>query len=334
MKDYNSEVFGSYNNQVIKKVTLRNDRGFQLSVINFGAIIQSIKMPEDFDKKELVLGFNDFESYISEPYRENYPYLGAVIGRHAGRIRNGETQILGKTLTLNTNQGANHLHGGNIGFDSKVWDILDITKASITLGLNSPDGEENYPGNLQVEVTYALSESNEISITYTAETEKPTLVNLTQHTYFNLNRKNQSVLEDQIKVNSNQCLALDDEVMPTGEILSTKNSAFDFSDFKNIPAEIDHSFIIKSNDQVAATLRNEDHSIQMDVYTDQPIVHIYSGYYVPTFDLKDRISTGQNAGVCFETQGFLDANNHSNFPSNTLKPEEEYIRHTKFSFKF
>lgn len=334
MKSYQSEVFGVYQNQEIKRITLTNDKGFQFSVLSFGAIIQSIKLPPSFQKRELVLGFNDFESYISKTYRQNYPYFGAVIGRHAGRIKNGKTKILGKEINVTTNNGKHQLHGGLIGFDSKIWNIEAINDYSITLFLQDKDGSENYPGNLQVYVTYQLTEDNKIIIQYKATTDQPTLVNLTQHTYFNLNQEGKPVLEDEILVNASQYLEVDEEVIATGKILNTAHSDFDFKNFKKIPPYIDHSFIIDKDQNLAAILRNQDDSIRMQVETTQPVVHIYSGYYVPEFVLEDRIHTQANAGVCFETQGYLDADNHSEFPSNVLLPEEEYNYETIFSFKF
>lgn len=334
MKTHITKVFGTFENQEIKQVILTNDSGLSLGIINFGAIIQSIKLPERFSKRDLVLGFDTFEEYISEKYRQNYPYLGAVIGRHSGRIKDGQTKILGKAIQLPKNHGGHHLHGGNVGFDSKVWNFEEISDSMVKLSLLSPDGDENYPGNLQVTVTYEFDDDDNITVTYDAETDQPTILNLTQHSYFNLNQQTDSILEDQIKINSHKYLEFNKDLMPTGEVLQTKDSQYDFSEFKNIPSDIDNSFLINPEAEVAAILKNHDDSIRMEVSTTQPIVHIYSGYYVPELTNKNRRNTQPNAGVCFETIGYLDADNHEKFPSNVLMPDKKYHHKTSFKFKY
>lgn len=334
MQNFKKELFGNFKNQEIYRVTLTNDIGFKVSIINLGAIIQSIQLPEGFNKRELALGFNDLEGYLSAEYRENYPYFGAVIGRHSSRILYGETQINGKKISFKKNHAGHHLHGGEVGFDSKVWEFKDIKDHSVTLSLFSPDGDENYPGNLNVEVTYELNDKNEISISYSAKTDKPTIINLTQHTYFNLNQSCDSILKDEIKINAEKALEFNSDIVPTGEIIDIKNTKLDFTQYKPIPAEIDNSFLVEECQNPAGSLRNEDHSIEMKVYTNQKILHIYSGFYIPELKPEGRRTTQANAGVCFETQGFLDAENHEKFPSNVLNSNDIYNHKTKFCFKF
>lgn len=334
MQSFKKEEFGHYKNQEIDKITLTNDNGFQISIINLGAIIQSIKLPEGFAKRELTLGFNDLAGYLSPEYRENYPYFGAVIGRHSSRILNGETQINGKKISLKKNHAGHHLHGGEISFDSKVWKFENFDNSRVTLSLFSPDGDENYPGNLNVEVTYELNDENEITVSYSAKTDQPTIINLTQHTYFNLNQSCDSILKDEIKINAKRILEFNSDVVPTGGIMDVENTKFDFSMFKMIPAEIDNSFLVESDKKPVGVLRNEDQTIEMKVYTNQKILHIYSGFYIPELKPEGRRATQPNAGVCFETQGFLDAENHEKFPSNVLNSNDIYNHKTKFSFKF
>ena len=332
-------IAGKVKNKEVEVFLLENDNQMQVKILTFGGIIQSIKVPVNGKMVECVLGFDKVEDYLSEEYREDYPYFGALIGRHAGRICKGKFSFEGKDLQLSVNNNGNQLHGGTKGFDSKHWNVKDTfsneDNCGIILTLHSPDGDEGYPGNLDAEVTYTLNNNNELTIDYKANTDKNTICNLTNHTYFNLSlNKGETVLKHKAKVNSDKYVPIVD-CIPTGEILDVEGTDFDLRDFKTVVENLDNSFLrqVKPN-EVAAELKNEDGSIAVQVQTTHPVVHLYAGYYILPFKNESVKNSGKNAGIAIETQGFADSLNHENFEPTTLKAGEEYKHSTQFKFSF
>ncbi|WP_392448787.1 aldose epimerase family protein [Capnocytophaga canis] len=336
MKQIHKKTFGTYAGKNVTLITLENSKGMEVSIMNYGGIITSIKYPVNGKKIETVLGFDTFEEYLSEAYRKEYPYFGAIIGRNAGRIKGGKTTLNGKELQLTVNHGAAQLHGGFQGFDSKVWEIVEVgdnQNLFVVLKYISPDGEEGFPGEVVVNVTYSLNDDNELRVDYHGKTDKPTILNLTQHTYFNFNSDSKNILNHLLQVNGNRYSPLNPDYSPTGELLLVENTHLDYRKPVTVHPDIDNAFPRQvSENEVVGSLICEESNIRMDVRTNQPVLHIYGGYYVPELHPEGRKSTGQNAGICFECQGFADALNYPQFPSTQLNPEDEYSYFATFHF--
>ncbi|MDO5105120.1 aldose epimerase family protein [Capnocytophaga sp.] len=340
MKKIQQKTFGTHNNKSVELITLTNKNGMEVSVTNFGGIITSIKVPVGGKMIETVLGFDTFEEYVSEAYRKGYPYLGTIIGRNAGRIKYGKTKINGEAVQLTTNHGENQLHGGFVGFDSVVWNVVKAEEnpnPSVTLEYFSKDGEEGYPGNLTATVSYTLLDDNSIQIQYGGKTDKPTILNLTQHTYFNLNHGNESdVLNHTLTIHSDKYVPLVPEFFtPTGEILPVTGTPLDYQNGQLIYEHTDNSFVNETNgDKCIGSVTNAEKTITVEVRTNHAVLHIYAGYYLPELEVKNRKKLGKNTGFCFEAQGFADALNHPNFKSTQLNPDETYNYWTNFKFIF
>ncbi|MEE2616835.1 MAG: aldose epimerase family protein, partial [Bacteroidota bacterium] len=236
----NKTEFGTLKNgTVVYKYTLENKIGTKVSIITYGGIITNLKT---FNKsgalEDIVLGYNSLEEYTKES-----PYFGAIVGRYGNRISKGKFSINGKEYNLARNDGQNHLHGGNIGFDKVIWDAttqIDKNSASLILSYTSRDMEEGYPGNLETKVIYTLNNENSIEVLYEAITDKPTIINLTQHSYFNLSGDfSESILDHEVKINANAFLPVDKTLIPTGEIVNVESTPFDFREFKRIGKDID-----------------------------------------------------------------------------------------------
>lgn len=325
--------WGEINQKKVFLFTLKNKNGMEVSLTNFGGIITSIKIPSNGKIIENVLGFNSLEEYLSEEYRKSYPYFGVIIGRNAGRIKGGKTTLNGEELQLSVNHNGAQLHGGFEGFDSKVWEIISSDNQSVTLQYISPDGEEGYPGEVVAKVTYSLNEQNELRVDYHGKTDKPTILNLTQHSYFNFGAESGDVLNHLLKINGNLYSPLNPDYSPTGELLNVEGTYLDYRNFREVHQDIDNAFPRQvSENEVVGSLYCPETKLRMDVSTNQPVLHIYAGYYVPELHPKDRKSTGKNAGICFECQGFADALNYPQFQSTQLNPEQEYSYFTIFKF--
>lgn len=318
--------------------TLTNKNGMELSVINYGATITSLKAPlSNHEKVDVVLGFDNLESYINSFELPSAPYLGAIVGRFAGRINEGEFLLNGKTIRLTKNHGKHQLHGGNKGFSQQFWDLKNSSTAenpSMTFTYTSQDNEENYPGILTVEVTYTLTEDNQVIVEYHAKSTEDTLVNLTQHSYFNLEGHQHSINNQFLFVNAVKTLETDNENIPTGHFLNISNCPFDFTSEKKCPTSIDNSFVLDKKTKIAASLFSEKTQLKMTVFTNQPAVHIYvGGNCFEKIEGKENANYHPQSGICFETQNFPDAPNHPNFPSAVLKQGETYHQQTIFAFE-
>lgn len=331
----------------VDKYKLSNPQGMEISIINYGGIITSWTAKDiNGVYEDIVLGHNK----LSE-YEKGSPYFGAIIGRFGNRIAKGKFSIEGKEYNLAVNNGENHLHGGVKGFDKVVWDAeTRSTDSSVSLILTylSKDMEEGYPGNLEVEVVYTLNNEDELSVTYKATTDKTTVINLTQHSYFNLSANfNNTILNHELILNSDSFLPVDNTLIPTGEFRDVTNTPFDFRAPKIIGQQIDeedpqlkngfgydHCWVLKEQDmgvRFVASVFEPQSRRYLEVYSDQPGIQFYSGNFLDgTLPSKNNGSYEFRSGFCLETQHFPDSPNQKNFPSVILRPEEEYTSQTIF----
>ncbi|CAN1572289.1 GalM Galactose mutarotase and related enzymes [Flavobacteriaceae bacterium] len=337
--DFVKDLFGLLpDGTAIYSYELSNKNGMKLKVIPYGATITELKMPLKNGKiVDVVLGFDTLESYIQSFNLPSPPYMGAAVGRYAGRIHNSSFTLNDQNILLNKNNNDNSLHGGAIGFSQKIWTVKDIhagKKSSITLTYSSSAGEENYPGDLFIELTYTLSKENELIIEYKAKTTEDTIVNLTNHSYFNLDGHLSNVLDQELIVNSHRMLETNPENIPTGRFLKIDNTDFDFFTPKKCPSVIDNTFVLDRKDEFAASLYNKKNNLKMTVYTDQPGVHIYvGGNCFNELKGKENADYHPLSGICFETQNYPDAPNHDHFPSAVLKKGAEYSHNTIYKFQ-
>ncbi len=332
--------------------TLSNKNGLEAKITNYGGIVVSLLTPDKNGKMEdVVLGYETLDEYL----KDNSPYFGSVVGRCANRIANGRFELDGKTYQLAKNNGENHLHGGVKGFDKVAWEAVPDTtsgEASLNLTYVSPDGEEGYPGNLEVRVVYTLTDKDELKITYFATTDKQTPVNLTHHGYFNLTGgAKRDILAHELSINSNGFLPIDDGLIPTGELRALGGSPFDFRKPKPVGNDInfddpqlkvglgyDHNWIL-ANPQggkepaPAATLYEPESGRFMEVLTTEPGVQFYSGNFL-NGKLKGKGGVVYNTrwGLCLETQHFPDSPNRLMFPSIILMPGSNYSSTTIYRF--
>ncbi len=334
------DLFGVIGSREIYKYTFENGSGLKISVINYGGIITDLWVPDSKGRpRNVVLGFDTLEDYINDT-----AYIGAVIGRFANRIRNGSFVLYGKEYALTRNvMGKHHIHGGFEGFNRVIWRVLerkDSNERKLILEYLSKDGEEGYPGNLSVRVSYSLTEKNELVIEYRAETDKPTPVNLTNHTYWNLNgRESGDIYDHLLELKCSEYLDIDDELIPTGKILSVKGTPLDFITPKTIGKDIDkllpgydHCYLIgpvtdrsSGNLKIFANVFSPESGISMDVSTTMPGVQFYSGNF-----LQGKFP--KHSAFCLETEFYPDSPNRPEFPDCILKPGDSYKHITWYSF--
>lgn len=316
---------------------LTNKKGMHLQVVNYGATLTSLKIPlKNGEMVDVVLGFDNLDAYIKSFDLDSAPYLGATVGRFAGRIKDGEFKVNEETFHLYKNNENNSLHGGNFGFSQKIWKVKNLNcgrNPSVTFTYVSADREENYPGELSVELTYTLSEENELIIEYKANTTEDTIVNLTHHSYFNLDSHQSTVSEQDLIINSEKMVETKENI-PTGRLLNVTGSSFDFSQAKKCPSKIDTTFVLEKGNGFSASLFSKKNNLKMMVYTDQPGVHVYvGGNCFNTVKGKENADYHALSGICFETQNFPDAPNHENFPSSILRKGEIYHHKTIYKFQ-
>ncbi|MBB1291292.1 galactose mutarotase [Pseudoalteromonas sp. SR41-4] len=332
----------------INQVTLTNSNGVSVDVINYGGIITRIETPDsNGNMGNIVLGMDNLEDYTNAT-----TYFGAIIGRFGNRIANGKFSLNGTDYQLATNDGANHLHGGVQGFDKKVWTMAPFStenSAGVTLSLVSPDGDQGYPGELTTQVTYTLTNKNTLDMQFVAKTNKPTIINMTQHSYFNLAGKG-DILDHQMQINSNAITPVDGGLIPTGELMQVAGTPFDFRNPKAIGKDIniddeqlklgkgyDHNFVLKNkpnHDLIeAANVYEPSSGRTLTVYTEEPAVQFYSGNFL---DGSSKQASGLvhklRSGFCLEPQHFPDAPNQPTFPSTTLLPGEVYSTRIVYEF--
>jgi len=334
--------------QEVDRYTLSNAAGMQVEIITYGGIITSMKVPNAAGGlNDVVLGYDSLSDY-----EKGSPYFGALIGRYGNRIADGSFTLDDQTYTLVQNDGKNHLHGGTKGFDKVVWSAdskIEDNKAVLQLHYLSQDMEEGYPGNLHTEVVYTLTNDNMLEVAYKATTDKKTVVNLTQHAYFNLSGA-KDILDHELRLQAPHYLPIDETLIPTGEIASVEGTPFDFTSFKTIGRDIeteslqlerglgyDHCWVLDNPNkelQTAALLKEASSGIQMEVRTDQPAIQFYSGNFLDGTNPMKQSDSFYNyrSGLCLETQHYPNAPNEASFPSTVLSPGEVYSTKTQFLF--
>ena len=319
--------------------TLRNSQGMTVVLSNYGGIIQSIIVPNKAGNAvDVVLGFEHIQEYWSDEYVENYPYFGAIIGRYANRISQGKFTIEGKSYQVSTNAGKHQLHGGNMGFDKKVWDVLTSSNQEVVLQYLSKDGEEGFPGNVYVQLSFKLAETNELSITMTAQTDQATPINLTHHGYFNLEGTGH-IGEHELHIIADSFLVQDADFVPTGELKPVEGTAHDFTMPKGIAADwdatmgYDQTFVLNSvNQKAAATVYAPQSGICMELFTNQPAIQFYTAKHLAPMKGKNDLVYGPFTAFCLEDQVHPDAVNHAHFPNTILRPGETYTHETRYVF--
>lgn len=348
------ESFGQYHGQPVERYTLTNNNGVRVKVITYGGIITELHVPDRYGEMgDVVLGFDRLADYISPEYKKNNPYFGAIIGRFCTRIAKGKFTLDGQEYTLATNDGENHLHGGKVGFNAVVWDAGPVESAdghALELTYASKDMEEGYPGNLQVTVTYTLTDANELKIDYCATTDKATPCNLTNHSYFNLSAGTQpTIANHELVIFADQYAEMTHTLVSSGNILDVAGTPMDFSVPHKIGERIDadfaqlkpgrgyaHSWVLRNNDgslALSATLYDPESGRFMEVFTTEPALHFYAGTYLDgTLTGKNNIRYVKCAALCLETQHLPDSPNHPSFPSTILRPGQLYQTQTVFKF--
>lgn len=334
-------AWGSTDGKDVALYTLTNSKGTEVKITNYGGIVTSWTVPDKAgNRSSIVVGFDSLSGYLAKP-----PYFGALIGRYGNRIAKGKFTLNGTTYTLATNNGANHLHGGNKGFDKVVWDasIPDSSKPSLQLTYVSKDGEEGYPGNLTVTVHYTLTDDDELKIEYDATTDKATPVNLTNHSYFNLTGTTaNTILDHTLQIDADNYTPVDTTLIPTGEIKPVKGTPFDFTKAEKIGARIDsvkggydHNFVLNKKGtslEKVATLEEAASGRKLEVWTTEPGLQFYSGNFL---DGQFTDASGKpiilHSALCLETQHFPDSPNEPKFPSTILQPGQKY--HTETVYK-
>lgn len=319
-------------------IELTNDQGTYVKIYNYGAIISKfIVVNKHGEKQDIVLGFDDIDDYTSEAYLKNYPFLGAIIGRYANRIKNGRFSIDEKTYQLSQAVGGDCLHGGDIGFDRKMWEVLSTIDPSVTLQYISPDGEEHFPGNLTVQLTFKLTDENELILDYKATTDAPTAINLTHHGYFNLAPQGGSIGGHIHRIAASNYLEQDDNFVVTGKLIPVAGTAHDFLGAKAIgrdwnPEEgYDQTFILDKpygELGLASETTEAESGLTLSVYTTEPVAHFYTAKYLNVKGGKEGKDYLPYGAFCIEVQHQPNAINIPDFPDTILRPGEIYKQTT------
>jgi len=333
----------------VKQFSIENNAGTKLIVSNYGAAVQSLFVKDRQGKLiDIVLGYDDANDYVTDEC-----YIGTIVGRYANRIAGESVSINGSNYKLTTKEGGYHHHGGKLGFNKKIFDAVPFRQQNrngIVFKYTSPHLEEGFPGELKLQVIYTLNEHDSWMVEYKAISNKTTLVNLSQHTYFNLSgNPAKDIGEHRLKIMSDCYLPVNELQVPTGELADVKNTAFDFSIAKKIARDIekedeqlklsngyDHSFVLERKHtpalKHAAVVTESSSGIRMDVYTTEPAVHFYSGNCLQNVKGKKGIIYNKHSGFCLETQHFPDAPNQPHFPSTVLNAGDIFSSKTIFKF--
>ncbi|WP_370479211.1 aldose epimerase family protein [Tamlana flava] len=333
----------------VEQYVLKNANGVEMSVITFGGRITSLKVPnKNGEFENVVLGFDNLDDYLKDN-----PFFGALIGRFGNRIAKGKFTLNGEEYTLATNNGENHLHGGVDGYDRVVWTaepIEDDKNPGLKLTYLSKDGEEGYPGNLNITVVYTLTDDNTLEVDYEATTDKATVINLTQHAYFNLTGDfSKDILDHEVVINADAFLPVDATLIPSGEIRKVEGTPFDFTTAKAVGKEInadneqlklgggyDHCWVLngdKGTLRMAASAYDKNSGRLMEIYSTEPGIQFYTGNFLDgTLPMPNGGTYEHRTGFCLETQHYPDSPNQNNFPSVVLNPGETYKTKTTFNF--
>jgi aldose 1-epimerase len=343
------EAFGkTTDGKAVEIYTLTNSKGAETRIMTYGGTLVSLKVPNrkgNFD--DVVLGYDNLDGYLKDTF-----YIGCLIGRYGNRIAKGKFSLSGTEYSLVKNNGENHLHGGTNGFYKVIWKAkpaADKNGATLELTYLSKDGEEGYPGNLTVKVTYSLTENNDLKINYSATTDKDTVINLTQHSYFNLAGAGAGdILNHQLRINADRFTPTDSGSIPTGELRSVKATPFDFSMPTTIGARIeqadeqlkfgngyDHNYVLNKNGQsltLAAKVYEQTSGREMEVFTTEPAMQFYAGNFLADVKGKNGKIYRKRHGFCLETQHYPDSPNKPQFPTTVLKPNQKYFQTTIYKF--
>lgn len=328
--------------QVVEIFRLKNAHGLEAAVLSWGATLVKLTVPDRAGKlADVTLGFDDPARYLAP-----HPLFGSIAGRYANRIAKAQFTIDGRTFTLVKNNGANHIHGGSRGFDKRIWKAEPLGEGAVRFSTISPDGEEGYPGRLEVSVAYTLTDRNELRLDYEARTDQPTVLNLTNHTYWNLVGAG-DVLGHELRLNATRFTPADAALIPTGEVRAVAGSPLDFTQTKpvgrdlaalkgeGLPGGYDHNFVIDSAKPgdltLAAELYDPTSGRTMKVSTTEPGIQLYTGNGLNLAG-KNGATYGPHAGLCLETQHFPDSPSHPNFPSTVLRPGETFRSTTIYEF--
>lgn len=319
------------NNLPVKLYWLEN-KDVSVGICNYGARITHFLIAKGDEKIDIALGFNSIDDYLS---KESEVYYGVTVGRFANRIEDAKFDLNGNTYQLEANNGTNNLHSGSVAFHNKVWTVKELKKHSICLTIMSPDGEGGFPGSLTCDVTFTLTDENELIINYSATTDQDTVVNLTNHAYFNLNGEGSGeILNHHFTINADRFLPIKENCIPTGALKDVENTAFDFRNTKTIDADIklddeqlkfgtgyDHSFAINETELMnfAASAIGDKSGLTLEVYTTEPGMQFYSGNFLGGDIGKSGKAYDARTGFCFETQHHPNSPNQANFPSTVLK---------------
>ncbi|MFN3839934.1 MAG: aldose epimerase family protein [Cyclobacteriaceae bacterium] len=341
MKTITEHTYGTIGDKEVKQFTVRNRTGMIVSVLNYGGTITDIIVPDrNGIPGNVVLGFDNLEGYL----QPGNPYFGCLVGRYANRIANARFSLNGQTFTLAANNNGHSLHGGEKGFDKVIWETKIVSDSSLQLKYVSPDGEEGYPGNLEVTVLLTVTSKNELILDYTASTDKPTPVNLTSHSYFNLSAgKSPTILDHELTIVSEKLTAVNDQLIPTGKMESLWNTPFDFIEPKRIGEDIeivtggyDHNYIINQSKPLlnyAAWLYEPQSGRELTLYTTEPGIQFYSGNFLDgTLTGRGGQIYKKHAGLCLEPQHFPDSPNQPAFPNTILQPGQVYRQTSIYRF--
>ena len=337
---------GEYDGKNTELYVLTNDKGMEVCVTNFGGRIVSVVVPDaQGQPKDVVLGFDSIKGYLDSDIN-----FGAAIGRYGNRIANGRFTLDGTEYVLFQNNGTNCLHGGKVGYDRRMFDLIEQGKNFVKLGLLDPDGCESFPGNLQVAITYTVGDDNSLHLKYEGQTDAPTVFNPTNHSYFNLNADgSKDILDCTLYINSDLYTPTDESQIPTGELAPVEGTVFDFTAAKALSVGLDdpddvqmqigqgwdHNWVLNTKGDIkvlAAELYSPKTGIAMDVYSSEPGLQVYSGNFINGEVGKGGVAYVRRSAICLETQHYPDSPNKEDFPSTVLRPGEKFESETIYAF--
>lgn len=319
--------------QTVYSYTLKNKHGMMAEFISYGALMRSCVLPGT-EKLDIVLGFDCLDDYLTSMEMENPPYFGCLVGRYAGRIHQGTFFLNNKVYQLSKNNGSHHLHGGINSFSRALWTAeVHLSEQTLTFKYVSPAGTDGYPGELTCSLTYSLTDDNELKMSFKAESTEDTIINVTQHHYWNLGGHHHSVDDQAIHLNATHYLEKSSENIPTGDFIQWSEMPMKEVLPIELRSGLDHTFVISDSSEIQASLTNPSNGWKMQVKSNQPAAHLFIGCELPKRLIgKDGVSYHATSGICFEMQNFPDAPNHEHFPSCILRKNGVYENHTIFHF--
>lgn len=337
-----NNLLGLLDDKEIMEYNIKNKHGICVHIMNYGATVTKLMCPDNKGVMgDIVLGFDEFDGYLQ---RDN-PFMNCIVGRYANRIAKSQFSLDGVNYTINSNSPHYSLHGGITGFDKKIWNVVYQSEDTLILNYYSKDGEEGFPGNMEVEVKYMISEFNELHMEYTATIDTACPVNLTNHCYFNLSAgSDKDILNHDLRVIADYITALDENSIPTGQLMAVKDTVYDLNERKNIGNQFkqidgyDHNWVVGTKSErpkfVASLFHNASGRV-LEVFTTEPGIQVYTanGFDGSLKNTKANQSYEKYGAICLETQMYPDSPNHDNFPNTILYPDEEYKQHTIYKMK-